>query len=164
MAEKKLPKDATIKKWKEGFSWLQITETKKLVCVICSPQEEKIRRMPRVNLSFITGSTNYKLSALKEHQLSDGHKRAEKEEEAEKATAAGLSIPPVRVVQNIPENSAISMGFKQMGETERTAISKLHDIAYYIALKGCAFTDFVDLVELEKLHTQSKISSWFLRK
>ena len=39
-----------------------------------------------------------------------------------------------------------------MGETERTTISKLHDIAYYIALKGCAFTDFVDLVELEKLH------------
>ena len=152
MAEKKLPKNTTIKKWKESFSWLRITETKKLVCVICSSQEEKIKLMPRVNLTFVTGGTNYKLSALQDHHLSEGHKRAVKEEEAEKAKAAGLSIPPVRIVQNVLENSAISKGFKQMGETERAAISKLHDIAYYIALKGRAFTDFVDLIELEKLH------------
>ena len=79
MAEKKLPKDTTIKKWKESFSWLQITETKKLVCVICSSQEEKIKLMPRVNLTFVTGGTNYKLSALQDHHLSEGHKRAVKE-------------------------------------------------------------------------------------
>ena len=132
MAEKKLPKDTTIKKWKESFSWLRIIETKKLVCVICSSKEEKIKLMPRVNLTLVTGGTNYKLSALQDHHLSEGHKRAVKEEEAEKARAAGLSIPPVRVVQNVPENSAISKGFKQIGETERAAISKLHDIAYYI--------------------------------
>ena len=39
-----------------------------------------------------------------------------------------------------------------MGESERAIISKLHDTAYYIALKGRTFTDFIDLIELEKLH------------
>ena len=40
-------KGVIIKKWKQIFSWLKITETKKLVCVICSS--------PQVNLTFITG-------------------------------------------------------------------------------------------------------------
>ena len=98
--------------------------------------------MPRVNLTFITGGSNYKSSGLQDHQLSEGHKRAVREEEAEKASAAGLSVPTVRVVQNVHENCANNKGFKQMG------ISKLQDIAYYIyiALKGCVFTDFVDLI------------------
>ena len=39
-----------------------------------------------------------------------------------------------------------------MAEKEREALIKLYDIAHYIAVKGCAFTDFEDLIELEKLH------------
>ena len=39
-----------------------------------------------------------------------------------------------------------------MGELEKESVQKLHDIAYYIASKGHAFTDFKDHIELEKLH------------
>ena len=34
----------------------------------------------------------------------------------------------------------------------REALVKLCDIAHYIAVKGRAFTEFEDLIELEKLH------------
>ena len=39
-----------------------------------------------------------------------------------------------------------------MAEKEREALVKLYDIAHHIAVKGRAFTDFEDLIELEKLH------------
>ena len=39
-----------------------------------------------------------------------------------------------------------------MEKTEHEAMVKLFHIAYYIALKGHAFTDFKDMIELEKLH------------
>ena len=37
-------------------------------------------------------------------------------------------------------------------KTEHEALVKLFHIAYYIALKGHAFSDFKDMTELEKLH------------
>ena len=36
-----------------------------------------------------------------------------------------------------------------MGETDKTALKKLFDIAHHIAVKGRPFTDFNDL---EKIH------------
>ena len=39
-----------------------------------------------------------------------------------------------------------------MGGKEKQALTKLHDVAYYIALKGGPFTDFKDLIDLENLH------------
>ena len=38
-----------------------------------------------------------------------------------------------------------------MAEKEREALVKLYNIAHYITVKGCAFTNFEDLIELEKL-------------
>ena len=108
--------------------------------------------MLRANLIFVTGSLNFKFSTLNDHEGSDGHKKAVRVKENEEAVAAGLSMPRMRVVQETPQNSAITDGFKRMGEKERSAITKLHDISHYIAVKGHAFTDFSDLIELEKLH------------
>ena len=45
--------------------------------------------MPGANLTFVTGSTNYCPSTLKDHKHTDGHKRAEKETEHEKSKATG---------------------------------------------------------------------------
>ena len=45
--------------------------------------------MPGANLTFVTGSTNYCPSTLKDHKHIDGHKRAEKETEHKKSKAAG---------------------------------------------------------------------------
>ena len=108
--------------------------------------------MLRINLSFTIGCTNFKLSALQDHQKSEGHSRAVTEQEAEKAKLAVTSVAPVRIQQSIPDDSLLIHGLRVMSNTERKAITKLHDIAYHTGIKGHPFTDFVDLIKLEKLH------------
>ena len=85
MSEKKPPKIKTIKNWKESFKWLKFVDGMKMVCTTCEANAEKLRLMPSANLAFVTGSTNYRPSALKDHEQTDGHKRAVKESEHEKA-------------------------------------------------------------------------------
>ena len=41
---------------------------------------------------------------------------------------------------------------QQMGESERQAVDKLREISSFIAFKGDRFLDFLDHIELEKLH------------
>ena len=132
-SEKKVPKETTIKKWKEKFSWLEIVEragNMKMICTVCCSQEEKLKLMPQAYLIFVTGSLNFKFSTLNDHEGSDGHKKAVREKENEEAVAAGLSMPRMHVVQETPQNSAITDGFKRMGEKERSAITKLHDSSH----------------------------------
>ena len=105
--------------------------------------------MPGANLTFINGSANFKISSLPDHATTDGHTRAIREQENEKAIAAGLIFSPHKVVQETPTYSVIDAGFKGMGETDKTALKKLFDIAHHIAVKGRPFTDFNDL---EKIH------------
>ena len=57
-----------------------------------------------------------------------------------------------KITLEVPVDSAISSGLKKMRVKEKQALIKLHDFAYYIALKGRPFTDFKDLIDLEKLH------------
>ena len=51
---------------------------------------------------------------------------------------------------------------KKMGQTsniQQEGIEKLLHIAYFIASKGCPYTDFSDLVELAKLHEVKSVPS-----
>ena len=41
---------------------------------------------------------------------------------------------------------------QQMGENERQAVDKLRKISSFIATEGHRFLDFLDHIELEKLH------------
>ena len=72
----------------------------KMVCTTCKTHEEKLRLMPGANLTFVTGSTNYHPSTLKDNKETDGHKRAEKETEHKKAKAAESELPPRKVSQD----------------------------------------------------------------
>ena len=84
------------------------------------------------------------------------HKRAIKEAAHE---APGSSLQPENVLHVMPENAPVSQGFKKMGDKERDGLIKLHEIAYYIALKGNPFTDFKSQIELEKVvHMKTKVS------
>ena len=76
-----LPSEKVLKRWREQFSWLDITNNKTLICKICCSQEDKLRSMPNFSMSFISGSSNYRLSALKDHDNSAYHQRAIREEE-----------------------------------------------------------------------------------
>ena len=97
MTEKKLLKESTVKKWEETFPWLKFTENN-TICEVCLSQKEKIWLMLRINLSFTIGCNNFKLSALQDHQKSEWHSRAVREEEAEKAKLAGH--PLIQFVYN----------------------------------------------------------------
>ena len=73
-------------------------------------------------------------------------------------------MPSPLVVQHVPNGthkvpkySAVDSGFRKLAEKERErSLSQPIDIekpiAHHIAAKGRAFTDFEDLIELEKLH------------
>ena len=54
--DQKFPTEATFKKWKEKFPWLKILsnrQQKKMICEICTNQEEKLKQMPHMNLMFV---------------------------------------------------------------------------------------------------------------
>ena len=78
--------------------------------------------MPSENLTFINGSTNFKMSSLFDHATTDRHTCAIKEQENEKATVAGLDVAPGKVVQETPAYSVIRAGFKTMGESEKNNV------------------------------------------
>ena len=82
--EQKIRKETTLNKWEAKYSWLKTLTLgqKKVICTVCTSQEEKLKLMPRANLTFVTGK--FKLSTLKEHENTDGHKRAIPEEENDK--------------------------------------------------------------------------------
>ena len=96
-----LPSEKVLKRWREQFSWLDITNNKTLICKICCSQEDKLRSMPNFSMSFISGSSNYRLSALKDHDNSTCHQRVNVYEEA---IAVGKSLAP-RKIQRRPLTS-----------------------------------------------------------
>ena len=117
-----------MRKWKDLFSWLKIINVggkKKMICKICTSQEEKLKLMPSANLTFINGSSNFKMPSLSDHATTDEHTRcAIREQENKKAIAAGLTVAPCKVVQETLTYSTIGASFKRMGETEKTALKK----------------------------------------
>ena len=74
--DQKFPKEATFKKWKEKFPWLKILsigQQKKMICEICTDQEGKLKQMLHTNLTFVNGSTNFKMSTTAEQGSTDSH-------------------------------------------------------------------------------------------
>ena len=109
--------------------------------------------MSSANLTFVTGSTNYCPSTLKDQKHIDGHKRAEKETEHEKSKAAGSIATTLKGFSRSPPTGfAIAQGLRKIGENECKALVKFHHIAHQIALKGLPFTHFKDEIELQNLH------------
>ena len=108
--------------------------------------------MPNVSMSFLNGSTNFRLSSIEDHDSSACHQRAIREKQHSEAVAAGISLPPGRVEQHMPPNSAIATGLQRMDEKDRDTVEKLHKISFNIALQGLTFTGLRSQVEIEKLH------------
>ena len=113
---------------------------------------EKIRHTKHFSDKFIKGSTNYKTSALDDHEKSDQHELSIDLQEKQQAETTGVSRKRKHITQNVPENSAIKQSFRKMSINEKDSLSKLFDIAFIIAKKGRPYTDFKDLIEVEKAH------------
>ena len=93
----------------------------------------------------MTGSKNFKSSAVNNHSQRKLHKRALRLEEEEQAKLENkiCHIVQERLSKYAPIVQAV--GKKE----DKNAVKKLLDISYLIAIKGCLYSDFKDLVELE---------------
>ena len=110
--------EETIKKWKQEFFWLLFTTAQKLICAVGTSQKEII------NETFIAGSTNYQLSSLGDHSKSESLQCVVREEEHNKALKEKSSLPLPKILHNVPADSTISVGLKNMGEKEKQAVEK----------------------------------------
>lgn len=63
--------------------------------------------MPCYNSTFINGSTNYKLSTLKDRVQTDCHKRTVRQNDEMHAKASGISLTMRKIVETIPKDSAM---------------------------------------------------------
>ena len=81
--------------------------------------------MPHTNLSFVNGSTNFKMSANAEQGSTDSHKRATEAKENEQATIAGKPIPMRKITLEVPADSAVNSGLKKMGVKKNTGSNKI---------------------------------------
>ena len=144
MSEKKVPKINIIRKWKAVFPWLDFLDGMKIVCKFCKSQEEKLRLMPGANLTFVTRSTNYCPSMLKDHAQTDGHKQAVGEEAHVEAEASGISLQPCKVYQAVSSSSSVVQGLNRMGDNEQESVTKLNHIVFHVATKGLPFKYFKD--------------------
>ena len=108
--------------------------------------------MPGANLTFVTGSTNYRPSTLKDHAQTDIHIQAVGEEAHSEAEASDISLQTRKVYQAVPSRSSIVQGLIRMGDNERESVTKLLHIAFHVATKGLPFKYFKDEIDLQKLH------------
>ena len=137
-----LPTEKTRKKWMNEFSWLEFNDANLMICNLCYCHAEQNGTVMCSTSKFVQGSSNYQKSSLKDHNLSAPPDLARKSKEKFDAQKAGSSIPPTKVVQQIPPASAIAKSVQQINEKDRATVTKLHNIAYYIALHGLTFTQF----------------------
>lgn len=141
---------STFEKWKKTNKYLEIDSSNKVItCGVCKKWATKL---PGTS-AFITGSKNLKSSAVGDHERSGLHVRALRLEEEEQAKAENRKVRAT--IPTPSENSPISIAVGNMGrlgKEEKSSIQRLFDIAYFIAFKGRPFSDFTDIIELEKLH------------
>ena len=90
------------------FSWLEFNDTNLMICKLCYWRAEQNRTVMCSTNKFVQGSSNYQKCFLKDHNLSATQDLTRKSKENVDAQKAGLSIPPRKVVQQIPPASAIA--------------------------------------------------------
>ena len=85
------PKIKTIQKWKEEFTWLNISPSEGMKCKLCVKWEENIDSCKNYSEAFIKGSKNYRKSAVSEHEKTLQHEKSKELEEKARCEASGVS-------------------------------------------------------------------------
>ena len=73
-----------------------------MICKICTDQEEKLKQISHTNLTFVNGSTNFKMSTLAKHGSTGSHMHATEAKENEQATISCKSIPMCKITLELP--------------------------------------------------------------
>lgn len=146
-------KKSTLFSWNYN-DWLAILETEtrkgspfvtKIRCKICLKYESKIKGQRNFNSIWCSGTSNTKKDSVTTHLNSDSHKLARKLEQEEKFRMTPGPLPSYAA-------TTIGKAIYKLKETEKERISKLLEIAYFIAKEELPFTKFVEIAKLEKKH------------
>ena len=151
-----VPKARSLKKWCAEFKWLEICDNR-MYCQICTKWQKRLASCRNYSDAFITkGSNNWQRSALNEHNISAMHSDANDHENRE---TLGDQFQK-HVVHKIPDDNPLKQCFARMSENERHTLVQSFEVAYYIAKKGRPYSDFPELIELEKMHGVKFLSSY----
>ena len=145
------PKQNTQKEWKKEYPQL-VFRPDSMYCKLCFDHNEKLLGCKNYNATFVNGSTNFRKSAVSEHFSSDMHREAMELAEKEKSKQVGE-----KYVKKLtpPGPTKIGESFKRSGKMtsqQKEYFERLFHVAYFIAKKGRPYTDYVEIIELEKLH------------
>ena len=110
VAKKQQPKSRSFQEqWRVGRDWLVFHYQKKLMfCTVCQEKKDLLID-PRLKLvqkdgNFIEGSSNFKYSAIKDHEVSKAHMKAKLASDADKAPAetsvAGQTLVKLKKIEH----------------------------------------------------------------
>ena len=151
-----VPKPSTLKKWTTEFKWLEIRDNR-MYCRICTKWQKKLASCRNYSDAFITkGSNNWQRSAVNDHNMSAMHSDANDHENRE---TLGDQFRK-HVVHIIPDGNPLKQCFARMSENERQMLVRSFEVAYHLAKKGRPYSDFAELIELEKMHGVKFLSSY----
>ena len=86
----------------------------------------------------------------KNHTKTESHRKACDKNDSQRAKVAGVELQKKKVVLSMPESVPIKQSLNKLHKNE--TLRQLFHTAYFIALKGHAFTDVKDEIELQKLN------------
>ena len=113
----------------------------KLRCAVCSQFQKELESMRNFRPAFIDGSTNVRISTVKDHAGTDMHARA-------------MLLYKKQRSSNICKYSPIAQSLSQstMDASTRDRMKRKFDVAYLIAKEKLAFTKMAPICELVERH------------
>ena len=130
-----------------------LSHCKHMFCKTCTKLNEKIISCKNYNANFIKGCINFCKSTVIEHAKSEMHMKSLEHHKTENTKESSQAFF-TKITIAAAAGTAIGDSHKKMGQMSNIqweGIEKLFRIAYFITSKGCLYTDFSDLLELEKL-------------
>ena len=115
------PSDKTRSTWLKNNKWLVLLRRKKWFAKFAAGMLKHL---------------GYQVSTVNAHGISNPHDLEVKAKENADAKKEGILLPPRKVVLMTPTDSAIAKGLQKMGDHKRDTVTRLHEIAFYIAIAG----------------------------
>ena len=137
------------KKSTKTHAWLRCEVDKRtnlvvyLYCDVCRKYEERMQSMKNYTNTWVTGSTNQKVSNLTAHATSDTHKAAMIRLRVESAKAKGESTAML---------SPIAACFLTLDGETRVKMRCKFDVCYLMAKENIPFVKYPALLDLETRH------------
>ena len=117
-----LPTNKIRQRWIETYFWLNFDANGKMFCKLCCWRSEQNRTVNSSSSKFVQGSKNYHLSSVKYQDASKPHAAAKISKGDFDACKVGFSVPPRKVVQQIPSGSAIAKSMQQMNDKDQETV------------------------------------------